>query len=97
MLAFSGYVAAIECRSVQVERPSCSTSGGQSAGVSLREGVVAAAGADVEVVVWFVLVGVSALACFVRARHEATDVQVRQLVDRVSIYLHDGFVLAGSV
>jgi hypothetical protein len=44
-----------------------------------------------------VLVGVSALACFVRARHEATDVQVRQLVDRVSIYLIDGLVLAGSV
>jgi hypothetical protein len=51
VFAFSGYVAAIECRSVQVERPSCSTSGGHSAGVSLGEGVAAAARSGFEVVV----------------------------------------------
>jgi hypothetical protein len=79
VFAFSGYVAAIECSSVQVERPSCSTSGGHSAGVSLGECVVAAAKAGAEAVDWFGFAGDSALACFVKARHEATDVQVRQL------------------
>lgn len=83
MLAFSGYVAAIECSSVQVERPRASTSGGQSEGVSLGEGVAAAASAGVEMVPLLVL-GVEAevdflSACFVNARHEATEVQVRQL------------------
>ena len=80
VLAFSGYVAAIECRSVQVERPSCSTSGGQSEGSSLGEGVAAAASAGVEVVV-LVLAELFMSACFVNARHEATEVQVRHLVD----------------
>ncbi len=37
--AFSGYVAAMVCRRVQVERPSCSTSGGQSGGISVGSGV----------------------------------------------------------
>lgn len=84
MLAFSGYVAAIECNRVHVERPSSSTSGGQSEGVSLGEGVAPAASAGVDVVVLLVL-GVEEeleflrLACFVNAFHEATEVQVRQL------------------
>lgn len=87
MFAFSGYVAAIECSSVHVERPSSSTSGGQSEGVSLGERVAAAAKAEVEVGILLVLdVGVEVelefvllrSACLVNARHEATEVQVRQ-------------------
>lgn len=74
--AFSGYVAAIEWRSVQVEWPRASTSGGQSEGISLGDGVAGAASGAVEVVVD---VEGSDLACFVRARHEDMDVQVRQL------------------
>ena len=79
LFAVSGYVAAIECSSVHVDRPSASTSGGQSAGVVLAAGLAGAARGTVEVVV--VLEGVedSARACLVRARHEATEVQVRQL------------------
>jgi hypothetical protein len=82
--AFSGYVAAIECSSVHVERPSSSTSGGQSEGVSLGDGVAAAARPAVGIVVLLVLeVGVEfsflRSACLVNARHEATEVQVRQL------------------
>ena len=81
-------MAAIECNSVHVERPSSSTSGGQSEGVSLGEGVAAAARAGVEVVILSVPeVGDEVLfefaflrsACLVNARHEATEVQVRQL------------------
>lgn len=84
MLAFSGYVAAMECSSVQVERPSSSTSGGQSEGVSLGESVAAAAIAGAEVVILLALgfevaLGLLRSACFVNARHEATEVQVRQL------------------
>lgn len=88
MFAFSGYVAAIECSSVHVERPSSSTSGGQSEGVSLGEGVAAAARAAVEVVILLVLdvddeveleFVLLRSACLVNARHEATEVQVRQL------------------
>lgn len=83
MLAFSGYVAAIECNRVQVERPRASTSGGQSEGVSLGEGVAAAASAGVEIVALLVL-GVEVeleflSACFVNARQDATEVHVRQL------------------
>jgi hypothetical protein len=83
MLAFSGYVAAIECNSVHVERPRTSTSGGQSEGVSVGEGVAAAASAGVEVVILLAL-GVEEFAllrsaCLVNAFHEATEVQVRQL------------------
>lgn len=81
------------CRSVQVERPSASTSGGQSAGM---EGSGCVAGAvrgvvgvvEVAEVVFVVLeedVGESALACFVRARHEETEVQVRQLVGNLLV------------
>lgn len=76
MFAFSGYVAAIECSSVHVERPSSSTSGGQPEGVSLGEGVAAAARVGVEVELEFVLLR---SAFLVNARHEATEVQVRQL------------------
>lgn len=81
-------MAAIECSSVHVERPSSSTSGGQSEGVSLGEGVAAAARPAVGVVILLVLeVGVEVelefallrSACLVNARHEATEVQVRQL------------------
>lgn len=80
--ALSGYVAAIVCRRVQVERPSCSTSGGQSDAISVGWGV------DCEVVAGVELVvegdddaeeGDVCDCCFVRARHEAIDVQVRQL------------------
>lgn len=78
LFAVSGYVAAIVCSSVHVDRPSASTSGGQSAGVVLAAGLAGAARGTVVVVV---LEGVedSARACLVRARHEATEVQVRQL------------------
>lgn len=80
------------CRRVQVERPSCSTSGGHSEGV---EGAVAEAGAArgfVDVVILSVeedkgevFEGAeSVLACFARARHEAAEVQVRHLVKQVS-------------
>lgn len=55
------------CRRVQVERPSCSTSGGQSGGgmAGEEEGVVD----DAEGAVWDL----------VRAAQEAREVQVRQL------------------
>lgn len=99
MFAFSGYVAAIEWRRVQVERPSSSTSGGHSGGYPLGEGADGVASGTAGVVA--VVVGVVdedvdvdeeddedgwvlALACFVRARQAATDVQVRQLDDCVS-------------
>lgn len=98
--AFSGYVAAIVCSRVQVERPSCSTSGGHSGGVSLGDWVEGAASGTVGVVIvdeeFDEVVGededededdVSALACFARARQAAADVQVRQLGDCVSCFL----------
>jgi hypothetical protein len=79
--AFSGYVAAMVCRRVQVERPSWSTSGGQSEGISVGSGVgrdvVAGVGSVVEVDEE--VEGEVCDCCFVRARHEAIDVQVRQL------------------
>lgn len=81
MSAFSGYVAAIEWRRVQVERPRASTSGGQSEGIELGEGVAGAARGFVEAVVVDdgVFAEGSVWACFVRARQEDIDVQVRQL------------------
>lgn len=81
MSAFSGYVAAIEWRRVQVERPRASTSGGQSEGIELGEGVAGVARGVVEVVVLVddVFAEGSDWACFVRARQEDIDVQVRQL------------------
>ena len=83
----------MEWRRVQVERPSSSTSGGQSEGIELGVAVADAARGVVAVVIWLKVfeeevdgvlleleaVADSALACFVRARHEATEVQVRQL------------------
>lgn len=60
------------CRNVQVERPSVSTSGGQSGG---GEGVVVVAG-DVGEGFLAAAVGVSFL---VMASQEATEVQERQL------------------
>lgn len=85
--AFSGYVAAMVCRRVQVERPSCSTSGGQSEGISVGWGfewdVVAGVGIVDEVDVDEEVEGEVCDCCFVRARHEAIDVQVRQLRGRV--------------
>lgn len=62
-----GYVAVMEWRSVQEERPRASTSGGQSAG---RE-VVVDAGATAAAVVGFFLPA--------KAKREATSLQVRQL------------------
>lgn len=92
MSAFSGYVAAIVCRSVQVERPSASTSGGQSEGMEgsgcvagAARGVVGVVDVAEFAVVVLEDVGESALACFVRARHEDTEVQVRQLRGFVSL------------
>lgn len=91
VFAFSGYVAAIECRRVQVERPSSSTSGGQSGGIVLEEKVAGAArgvvGVVLVVLVLVVLEGeleLSILACLVRLRQAATEVQVRQLERSVS-------------
>lgn len=75
-MALVGYVAVKVCRKVQVERPSSSTSGGQSVwveeeGGGVDDGVVAAAAPaaippDVE-------------ACLSIARHEAADVHVLHL------------------
>lgn len=84
--AFSGYVAAMVWRRVQVERPSCSTSGGQSGGSSVGCGVEREVVAGVDIVVEVAepedeVEGVvcDCDCCFVRARHEAMEVQVRQL------------------
>ena len=85
IVAFFGYVAVMEWRSVQVDRPSCSTSGGHSAwvGAGREEGNL-----DSEVVGGFATesleveveaAAVGALACLVRARQDAAEVQSRQL------------------
>ena len=58
-------------RRVQVERPSWSTSGGQSGGGS--SGAVGCAKVEV------VMVECGAFCCLVIAAHEANDVQDRQL------------------
>ena len=63
--AAGGYVAAMLCRSVQVERPSSSTSGGQSEG-----GEATGAGA----LVFF------PVEDFIMAIQAADEVQVRHLV-----------------
>lgn len=79
VLAVSGYVAAIECRRVQVERPRASTSGGQSGGIEgIGEGLVVVSVS----VVFVVELGdpEAGLDCFVMASHEDTDVHVRQLL-----------------
>jgi hypothetical protein len=49
--AFSGYVAAMEWSRVQVERPSSSTSGGQSVGILLEGGAAGEAAVLAEVVI----------------------------------------------
>lgn len=74
------------CKRVQVDRPSCSTSGGQSGGISLGDGVEGVFRGTVGVVIVVVVdeedeaeEDESDLACFVRARQAATEVQVRQL------------------
>lgn len=79
VLAVSGYVAAIECRRVQVERPRASTSGGQSEGM---EGIGEALVVVFASVAFVVELGdpVAGLDCFVMASQEDTDVQVRQLL-----------------
>lgn len=78
VLAVSGYVAAIEWRSVQVERPRACTSGGQSEGTegTVEVGVEAWVEDDVAELDG---VEVAALFCFVMASQEDTSVQVRQL------------------
>ena len=80
VFAVSGYVAAMECSRVQVERPSSSTSGGHSGGIVLGEGVAGAARGTVGVVLVLVDGELSDLACLVRFFQAATEVQVRQLV-----------------
>lgn len=62
--AFSGYVAAMLWRSVQVDRPSSSTSGGQS---------------DAGVVIGTTGLVVLPVEDFIIAIHAADDVQVRHL------------------
>lgn len=70
-----------------MERPRTSTSGGHSGGIVLADGVVVVVvgpvdvdvDADVDEAEVEVELEVSALACFVRLRHAATEVQVRQL------------------
>lgn len=67
------------CRRVQVERPSCSTSGGQSGrGLvgGLGSGVVV--GMDAELELELEMDG-PVVCDLVRAAHEAKEVQVRQL------------------
>ena len=73
----SGYVAVIVWRSVQVDRPSSSTSGGQSDG--RVEGVVSAvAAAGMEDVVGEVVLAL--LDVFIMESQSEVEVQVRQLV-----------------
>jgi hypothetical protein len=78
----SGYAAVRACKKVQVERPSCSTSGGQSEGIDERE-AFAVEGA---VVVWAALGLLSLEAGAERAMaiHEETEVQERHLWKVVS-------------
>ena len=59
-------------RRVHAERPSCSTSGGQSAGIS-RDAVACAGGVVVAILEGF------AVPCFAMANHEDTDVHDRHL------------------
>lgn len=66
----TGYVAVIECSSVQEARPSCSTSGGQSAG-GRRSEVSSAGGAVVDIEAGVLIF------CFVMDAHEAKEVQLR--------------------
>ena len=61
------------CKKVQVERPSASTSGGQSGGGSWVEAE------DVEVVEWVVDGVAEALSFLVMAAQEEKEVQERQL------------------
>lgn len=72
-------MAVIECSRVQVERPSSSTSGGQSGGgVETMLDVEGVEVLDVEV--WDL----------VRAAQEAKEVQVRQLYCRVGVSATEG-------
>lgn len=71
----SGYVAAMEWRSVQVLRPRTSTSGGQSAG-----GPVAVVFVATILLLLLLATAPSCLVfCFVCAAHAAKDVQLRHL------------------
>jgi hypothetical protein len=84
----AGYVAAIECSSVQVERPSCSTSGGQSRGMVrvAAAPVVATAAAAVAVAVeekfWLVVVVLGFNEDLAKALKADPEEQVRQLGER---------------
>ena len=74
------------CRRVQVERPSCSTSGGQSEGIEEKE-AFAVEGA---VVVWTalgLLFSLEAGAERAMAIHEDTEVQERHLQRGLSVGL----------
>jgi hypothetical protein len=70
------------CRSVQVERPSCSTSGGQSEG-SERDDVAAAGGVEGETL------SLEPGAERAMAIHEETEVQERHLWVCVSVCFNE--------
>jgi len=83
--ARAGYEAEMVCRSVQVPRPSCSTSGGQSAGGAREEG-----SGDWEVLVLMLVLvelveGEWETCFFVRAAQSAKEVQERHLGCRMSV------------
>lgn len=77
----SGYAAVMVWRNVQVERPSCSTSGGQSEGIE-REAVDAAEGVVVATVLGCLSFEPGAERAM--AIHEETEVQERHLEVGVS-------------
>jgi hypothetical protein len=83
-----GYVAAIECSSVQVERPRASTSGGQSDGSVDTE---AAAAAVPRPAAAAVVVGVLRVdfACEAQDLKELPELQVRQLRAGDSMSVND--------
>lgn len=68
----TGYVAVIEWRSAHEDRPSWSTSGGQSAG-GCSSDVAAAGGVVVD------MLDGDVVCCFAMAAHEAIEVQERHL------------------
>lgn len=83
----AGYVAAIECSSVQVERPSCSTSGGQSRGMvrvvaAPVVATAAVAAVAVEEKFWLVVVVLGFNEDLAKALKAEPEEQVRQLEER---------------
>jgi len=89
--ARDGYVAVKECRSVQVERPSCSTSGGHSDGASESAGRDEARVEEDEVEE-----GDAAVSFLVMDAQEANDVQERQGLPSLPRTTPFGSFLGGS-